>query len=83
MLGGIPWAVMAKAVGALEGVNAEIYRTFMAVQRRSPLDTIQLIADRLSIGKATVYRHLREALDYVDWYLDSESAGWPEGTKVS
>lgn len=83
MLGGIPWEAMSKACKSLEGADADVYRTFMAVQRRSPLDTIQDVADRLSIGRASVYRHLREALDYVDWYLDSESAGWPEGTKVS
>jgi hypothetical protein len=87
MLGGIPWMVMDKAVKALDASDkergGEVYRTFMAVQRRSPLDTLDGIAKRLDIGVATLYRHLRHALDFVDWYLDKERAGWPEGAEVS
>lgn len=87
MLGGIPWAVMDKAVKGLEQADreqkTEVYRTFMAVQRRSPLDTLDGIAGRLNIGVATLYRHLRSALDFVSWYLDNESEGWPEGAEVS
>lgn len=83
MLGGIPWAVMEKAMKGLEGADADVYRTFMAVQRRSPLDTMGAIAERRCIDKATVYRQLRKALDYVDWYLDAESEGWVDGTQVS
>lgn len=83
MLGGIPWEAMSKACKALEGADADVYRTFMAVQRRSPLDTLEGIAKRRNIGIATLYRHLRHALDFVSWYLDMESEGWPEGAEVS
>jgi hypothetical protein len=85
--GSIPWAAMDKAVKALEAADREhaeeAYRTFMAVQRRSYTDTLEGIASRLDIGIATLYRHLRWALDFVDWYLGKEAAGWPEGTEVS
>lgn len=87
MLGGIPWAVMDKAVRGLEGADSEhgghVYRTFMAVQHRTPMDTLEGIAKRRNIGIATLYRHLRHALDFVSWYLDMESEGWPEGAEVS
>ena len=83
MLGGIPHAVMRKAVLALEGKDRDIYRIFMAAQRRSPLDTMDMVAEAQGVGIATLYRRLIKALGFIDWYLEMESAGWPDGAQVS
>jgi hypothetical protein len=86
MLGGIPHGVMDKAVHALEQSDrqnlTDYHKSFMAVQRRSPLDTMATVAERRNIDVRTLYRHLRHALDYISWYLDAESEGWKEGTAV-
>ena len=83
MLGGIPYEVMRKALTALDQADRDVYGSFMAVQRRSPLTTMDDVAASRNIGIATLYRHLRHALDFVSWYLDNEAEGWPEGAAVS
>ncbi|MNY51041.1 hypothetical protein D3C86_1866010 [compost metagenome] len=82
MIGGIPHAVMQKAVEAIGKDAPEVYKTFRRVMERTPLETNDMIAQRLNMSVRTLYRNLRIALDFVDWYLENESEGWPDGAAL-
>lgn len=73
----IPYDVMARAMDYLKANDWDAWRTLDVRMKRAPLDTAEMIASKVFLSVAGLYKQTERGIDgiskYLDWYFDVQA----------